>query len=67
MRQHHSFSFMRVARRLLGVLLLLILLPVLTIGMAVALPVALLVGGLDAAESLLRVARRQLHWHRQHR
>jgi hypothetical protein len=58
-----TFSPMRMLRRAAGLLVLIVVLPVFLLGMAVALPVALLVGGLDAVQALWQAARRQMHLH----
>lgn len=55
-----TFSPTRLLRRAAGLLVLMLVLPVFLLGMAVALPVALLVGGLDAVQTLWQTARRQM-------
>ena len=64
---HETFTLAHLLRRAAGLMVLLVVLPVFLLGLAVALPVALLVGGADAVENLLRTARRQLGSHRFHR
>lgn len=59
----------RILRRVAGLLLLLCVLPVFLLGMAVALPVAVLVGGADAmrrAWDAMRVHLHVLHDERDH-
>lgn len=56
-------GLIRMVRRLAGFAVLLLVLPVFLLGMAVALPIALLVGGVDGVENLWRTAGRQLRAH----
>lgn len=61
-----TFGPARLLRRPAGLVVLMVVLPVFLLGMAVALPVALLVGGVDAVQTLWQTARRQMHLHDGH-
>lgn len=56
-------DLIRMVRRLAGFAVLLLVLPVFLLGMAVAMPIALLVGGVDGLDKLWRTAGRQLRAH----